>query len=349
MNILISGGLGYLGSFLANNFSDITSNNVVIVDPGLYMPSIEVAMMLKKKNVFHHKNIASRIQKYELSKYGDFDLTIDASGLSNDAVCNELPEFIHRFNVEEPLSFAQLSASLNTKKHIICSSSAIYGFRDATQQCAPQPFMEVDKFSPQTLYANSKVILEERIRELSLDFPVYLLRLGTLFGVSPAHRFDLAVNIMTLHAMTLKRITVLGGGKQFRPFVSLQDVENVIVKLPTNQTGFCSLNVSYPKNNISIGELASIIQAKIETCEIIYAPDDPDIRSYPICSLSMQEQIQQKEPLMNIEKGVEDNVSYIKSRMHLDLHGSIFNRGKTVREVLKFKPLCDNFYDYLIN
>ena len=80
--------------------------------------------------------------------------------MSNDAVCNELPEFVHHFNVEEPLKFAHLSASLNTKKHIVCSSSAIYGFRDATLQCAPQSFMEDDDFSPQTLYAESKVSLK---------------------------------------------------------------------------------------------------------------------------------------------------------------------------------------------
>ena len=94
MNILISGGLGYLGSFLANNFSSSSSNTVVIVDPGLFMPSVDVTTMLMKKNIFYHKSIASRVQKDELCIW-DFDLTIDASGLSNDAVCNELPEFVH--------------------------------------------------------------------------------------------------------------------------------------------------------------------------------------------------------------------------------------------------------------
>ena len=164
-------------------------------------------------------------------------------------------------------------------------------------QCAPQSFMEDDDFSPQTLYAESKVSLEERIRDINVNFPVYILRLGTLFGVSPAHRFDLAVNIMTLHAMTLKRITVLGGGKQFRPIVSLQDVQNVIERLPVDQSGFSSINISYPQNNISIGELASIVQAQIENSEIIYAPDDPDIRSYPICSSTMHQLIDQKKSL----------------------------------------------------
>ncbi len=347
MNILISGGLGYLGSFLANNFSDTSSNKVVIVDPGLFMPSTDVTMMLKKQNIFYHKNIASRVQKHELSIYGDFDLTIDASGLSNDAVCNELPEFVHRFNIEEPINFAQLSASLNTKKHIICSSSAIYGFRDATLQCAPEPFTEEDDFSPQTLYAQSKVSLEERIRELDVDFPVYLLRLGTLYGVSPAHRFDLAVNIMTLHALTKKRITVLGGGNQYRPFVSLQDVYEVINKLPENHPGVTSLNVSYEQNNISIGRLASLVQEAVPNSEIIYAPDDPDLRSYPIDSSLLKKIIQRDKPLMDIIGGIKDNISYINSRMHLDLHGYLFNRGKFVREAVKFKPLCDNFFNYI--
>ena len=200
---------------------------------------------------------------------------------------------------------------------------------NAESQCSPTPFKENDCFSPQTIYARSKVSLEEQIASLEVKFPTYLLRLGTLYGVSPAHRFDLAVNIMTLHALTRKRITVLGGGKQYRPFVSLIDVQNSILELPTDSVGIRSLNISYPENNISIGELASIVQAKIPNSEIIYAPDDPDMRSYPISSLLMQHEIKREESIMNIAQGVEDNIIYIKSRMHLG-HGTLYNRGSTV-------------------
>ena len=110
MNILISGGLGYLGSFLANNLSSNKSNKVVILDPGLFMPTSDILLLLQRDNVFFHKTLSSEITKEHLSCFGSFDLTIDASGLSNDAVCNQLPDFVHRFNVEEPLKFIELSA-----------------------------------------------------------------------------------------------------------------------------------------------------------------------------------------------------------------------------------------------
>ena len=55
-------------------------------------------------------------------------------------------------------------------------------------------------------------------------FCVSALRNATVFGISPRMRFDLVVNLMTLHAFELGRITVMGGGRQWRPLVHVKDV-----------------------------------------------------------------------------------------------------------------------------
>ena len=56
------------------------------------------------------------------------------------------------------------------------------------------------------------------------QFEVTCLRLATVFGLSPRMRFDLAVNVMTKNAYVNRRITVDGGGRQWRPFVHVRDV-----------------------------------------------------------------------------------------------------------------------------
>ena len=53
---------------------------------------------------------------------------------------------------------------------------------------------------------------------------VCLLRLATVFGLSPRMRFDLAINVMTKNAYVARRIMVDGGGRQWRPFVHVRDV-----------------------------------------------------------------------------------------------------------------------------
>ena len=50
-----------------------------------------------------------------------------------------------------------------------------------------------------------------------------VLRLATVFGLSPRMRFDLAINVMTKNAYVGRRITVDGGGRQWRPFVHVRD------------------------------------------------------------------------------------------------------------------------------
>ena len=58
---------------------------------------------------------------------------------------------------------------------------------------------------------------------LARAMEVCALRLATVFGLSPRMRFDLAINVMTKNAYVGRRITVDGGGRQWRPFVHVRD------------------------------------------------------------------------------------------------------------------------------
>jgi nucleoside-diphosphate-sugar epimerase len=52
---------------------------------------------------------------------------------------------------------------------------------------------------------------------------VTALRLATLYGLAPRMRFDLAINLMVMRAVTRRQIHVLGGGEQWRPFLHVFD------------------------------------------------------------------------------------------------------------------------------
>src|SRR5258708_26875436 len=84
----------------------------------------------------------------------------------------------------------------------------------------------MDEFSapsPISTYAQTKVDSEKLLLDVaSRDFHPTILRLGTLFGLSPRPRFDLVVNLLTARAAATGKITVFNG-QQWRPFLHVRD------------------------------------------------------------------------------------------------------------------------------
>ena len=70
----------------------------------------------------------------------------------------------------------------------------------------------------------------------SKNFKVNILRNSTLFGFSQNLRLDLVINIFVNSLIKTGNITVDGDGKQWRPFISLNDVSKIYVKIISKQT-----------------------------------------------------------------------------------------------------------------
>ena len=79
--------------------------------------------------------------------------------------------------------------------------------------------------NPVSLYAETKLHSESDLRSLAdKNFNVSIMRLGTIYGLSPRMRFDLVINFLT------KKLLLTGdgkifGGSQWRPFVNVDDVD----------------------------------------------------------------------------------------------------------------------------
>src|SRR5579859_7136999 len=103
---------------------------------------------------------------------------------------------------------------------------------------------------------------EEAILPLAdQSFCATALRNAAVFGLSPRMRFDLVVNLMTLHATEKGKITVMGGGRQWRPLIHVKDVarafRTVIESAPATVGGQI-FNIG--KQNAQILSIAYIIR-----------------------------------------------------------------------------------------
>jgi nucleoside-diphosphate-sugar epimerase len=118
-------------------------------------------------------------------------------------------------------------------------------------------------------------------------------------------RLDLAVNILTNHAINKGKITVFGG-QQMRPNIHIDDVCDLYVKSlqwPAEAISGRVYNAGY--ENRTVRELAETVRAVVgDQVDIVCTPTD-DNRSYHICSERIQRELG-FVPKKTVEDAVKD-------------------------------------------
>jgi len=217
-----------------------------------------------------------RTVSLEAKDWTGVDAIIDLAGLSNDATCEIDPWLTQSINLEGGKRLATLAKQSGVKKYIYSSSASVYGNNP------DENLTEAAELRPLTAYAECKAEVEDHIRSLASDgFEPVILRNGTVYGVAPRMRFDLAVNVMTMRAWKDGLIYVMGGGEQWRPFVHVHDVVQAFV---ASVEGDKSGTFNIASTNGTIKWLAGAVKGRFPEVKIHHIPDDLDKRSYHISS-----------------------------------------------------------------
>ena len=203
---------------------------------------------------------------------------IDLAGLSNDLSAEIDPDLTRQINFEGGAAVARAAEAAGVRRYVYASSASVYGHGLKTN------LVESDECRPQTLYAQSKLHVEKQLQELhGPNFETVIFRNATIFGLAPRMRFDLAVNIMTLRAWKDRVIYVMGGGQQWRPFVHIDDVVDVLVHGLEAESDIVAgeiFNVGDDSMNHQIQQLAEFVLDVIPNVTVHNIPDDPDKRTY---------------------------------------------------------------------
>jgi nucleoside-diphosphate-sugar epimerase len=118
---------------------------------------------------------------------------------------------------------------------------------------------------PMTLYNKFKGLCEPILwRHMDDDFTCVNIRPATICGYSPGQRLDLAVNILTNHAVNSDRIPVMGGAQK-RPNLHIADMCNaywMLLEAPHEKIHGETFNLG--ADNRTIMELALMVQEEVE-------------------------------------------------------------------------------------
>jgi len=277
MRILVTGGAGYLGSSLVPILIE-RGHNVRVFDRFCFGEEPLRHVVSSQQCEVVHGDVR-RLDAHPGLLDG-IETIIHLAGLANDPSCDLDPEMAFDVNVEGTRHLVCAAIRTGGRRFVLASSCSVYGkgvFDLVDEQSPPNPV---------SVYAETKRAAEEVLAALCGDaFEMVVARPATLFGWSPRMRFDLAINQMAATAVRQGRITVRGGGAQWRPFIHVCDAARafaLLVEAPSDTVCGQIFNIGCDAGNFVIRDLAEHVGGILGNVPVETARDDEDRRSYRV-------------------------------------------------------------------
>ena len=262
MKIFVTGGNGYKGSILIPKLLDL-GYKVTSLDSNWFGNYLE-----------NHENlntIRGDIRNIEGIPLKGFDVVIHLANVANDPAVELNPSMSWEINVLAGQQLIEKAKTSNVKQFIFASSGSVYGIKKE------EKVTEDLSLVPISTYNKTKMIAEKVFSSYEKFMKVHSIRPATVCGLSPRMRLDVAVNLLTYQALSKNKITVLGG-TQVRPNIHIDDICEVYIHFIRRGDFIDSGFYNAGFENISILDIAKLIQQKT-SCEIeIRKSNDP--RSY---------------------------------------------------------------------
>lgn len=316
MNILVTGGCGYVGSELVP----------ALLKDGHYVTVVDTQLF--GVNLLEHKSLA--ILKEDFNNIHkdfmeDLDALIHLAGVSNDPTAEFNPQLNYRSNAADAVLLAQRAKDAKVRKFVFASSCSVYGFvADRTIS------KEEDEPSPKFPYGISKIMAEKGLLALMDSyFPITILRKGTIGGAASRMRLDLIVNTMVKTALQTGKV-IVKNRSLWRPLIDIRDVVRAYQK--TLEGDYYGIyNIIW--GNFQVGTVGELVVKTLNKKGIkaeLEIHDVPDLRNYKASGDKAL-----KELNFQAYHSIDNTVCSVLERLEgVDLNEDIFYNIKVFEKVL---------------
>ncbi len=275
--ILVTGGAGYIGSVLVRQLLE-AGRTVRVLDRMLHGGH-------GLEDLAHDRNLSVMMRDlrdprvHEEALLGT-DTVIHLAAIVGDKACAMDEDLAVQTNWNATIGLAKRALAVGVKRFVFASTCSVYGGgRDEILD-------EESPTKPLSLYAETRWHAEKGILELDRNagFEPVILRFGTVYGLSPRMRFDLAVNFLAQKAVREGKVEIFGGS-QWRPFVHVADIARGIVMAldgPLPRGTLPILNLGDNLENYQLRDLKEELMTHVPGVRVTIQPEKEDLRTYRV-------------------------------------------------------------------
>lgn len=316
--ILVTGGAGYIGSVLTANLLS-KGFKVRVFDRFMFGGESLLSFASNKNFEILEGDVRNR-EKLKIAVSG-VDSIIHLAALVGEPACRENPKVTKEINHKATEGLASLAKENGIDRFIFVSTCSNYGISKANEEAT-----EESELNPLSLYAETKIEAEKFILELtSANFHPTVLRLATIFGLSPRMRFNLMVNEVARETAMNGKFSVYNKNA-WRPFLHVQDVSRAFLTiLQSNNSQISGEIFNVVGENIQkvyLMELAKKLnpQLKIEVRE----RGKDDKRDYRVSAKKIMDKLGWK-PKISVKDGFLEIFNAVRNNLFLNPYEFRYN------------------------
>ena len=309
MNIVITGGSGFVGSYLCEKLIN-DGHEIIVVDNLLTGSTENINHLMQNENFsFIEHDVQNHI---EIENKVDYVLHF-ASAASPKAYTE------HPVNTLKAGSVGTINTLGLAKKHdaeyLLASTSEVYGDPLISPQ-NEEYWGNVNPNGERSMYDEAKRFAEAAVATYSrsYDLKTKIVRIFNTYGPRMQLNDGRVVTNFIVQALKNENITIYGDGSQTRSFSYVEDTVAGIISL-MNSSEYDVFNIGNP-NEMTVGQLAEkIVELTDSTSEIKYLElpnDDPKQRKPDITKAKTK---LNWEPKVNLEDGLTKTIKWVEGQL----------------------------------
>ena len=320
MNILLTGGAGYIGSHTALSLID-AGHKVYIIDN----LSTGDARLIPKKAKFTNCNINDDKKISSILKSNDFDILMHFAGYIQVEESVRNPEKYFKNNTENSISLFKTCKKNNLNKIIFSSTAAAYGSNGKNNLID-----EDNELNPQNPYAESKVNTEDFLFKNQNNFKFIILRYFNVAGADSKLRSG-QISKKSTHLIKILSEVILGkrnsidifgndynthDGTAIRDFIHVSDLAEIHVEVAKYLLEKSESNLF----NCGYGKGCSVLEVvdtanKISTNTVNYKFSkrrEGDVEKLIAATAKIKKYIKWKPKFNDLEKIIKSSIEWEK-------------------------------------
>jgi UDP-glucuronate 4-epimerase len=304
MNILVTGGAGFIGSNLCEKLAG-AGEKIICIDNfnDYYNPKIKEENLRNLEGranfILYRMDILDREKLKEVFTKHRFDMVIHLAARAGVRPSISNASLYEAVNVQGTINILECCRKYGIGKLIFASSSSVYGGNKKI------PFSEDDIVDrPISPYAATKKAGELICYTYShlFNISVYCYRFFTVYG--PRQRPEMAIHKFTRLITEEKPIEIFGDGTSSRDYTYVEDIVDVISSNLENVKGYEIINLGN-SNPVKVTELIKFIEkAANKKAQVKYASVQAGDVPVTYADILKAKKMLKYNPKTRIEEGI---------------------------------------------